>query len=215
MENDYDWTGQCTCNSYNGLVYTGGGWLLEMKLNHDELNEIISFVVTKTLDTLEERGLIRGKKDEKTAYQKTEQLLYNYRGFKRIVGERLQEIEDLKKFGVPTKSKSIVEYVPHADGTVQGIVLDEESVQDAIASVQASVQSTVQVISKIDRCMAQLRNDPYYCILEMRYFEGRTQEDIALELKCAQQTVSKNKNRLVRELSMRLFPDQVAQEMLE
>lgn len=185
-----------------------------MKLNQDELNEIISFVVTKTLDTLEERGLIRGKKDEKTAYQKTEQLLYNYRGFKRIVQERLQEIEDLKKYGVPTKSKSIVEYSPHGS-TVHGIVLGEESVQDAIASVQASVESTVQVISKIDRCMAQLRNDPYYCILEMRYFEGRTQEDIALELKCAQQTVSKNKNRLVRELSMRLFPDQVAQEMLE
>ena len=186
-----------------------------MKLNQDELNEIISFVVAKTVDTLEERGLIHGKKDEKTAYQKTEQLLYNYRGFKRIVQERLQEIEDLKKFGVPGKSKSIVEYTPHGNGSVQGIVLGEESVQDAIASVQASVQSTVQVISKIDRCMAQLRNDPYYCILEMRYFEGRTQEDIALELKCAQQTVSKNKNRLVRELSMRLFPDQVAQEMLE
>lgn len=180
-----------------------------------DIQEIVSLAVNETIKLLEEKHLLKSPNEKKTAYAKTEQLLYNYRGFRRIVQERLQEIEDLKKFGVPGKSKSIVEYTPHGSGSAQGIVLGEESVQDAIASVQASVQSTVQVISKIDRCMAQLRNDPYYCILEMRYFEGRTQEDIALELKCAQQTVSKNKNRLVRELSMRLFPDQVAQEMLE
>ena len=76
------------------------------------------------------------------------------------------------------------------------------------------MQGTVQAIALIDKCMAQLRNDPYYGILEMRYFDGRTQEDIALEFGCSQVTISNNKNRLVRELSMRLFPNQAINEMM-
>ena len=62
--------------------------------------------------------------------------------------------------------------------------------------------------------MDALKSDPYYKILEMRYFEGRTQEDIALEFGVTQVTISTNKSRLVKALAMRLFPDQVIGEML-
>ena len=87
--------------------------------------------------------------------------------------------------------------------------------ESAVHRIKASVQDTVQAIALIDKCMGQLKNDPYYKILEMRYFEGRTQDDIALEFNCSQVTISKNKGRLVRELSMRLFPNQAVGEMLE
>lgn len=152
-------------------------------------------------------------KQEKTAYQKTEQLLFNYMGFKRIVAEREQEIEDLRKFGVPKKCGGVTEYVQKG-GLPRGIVLEEESVEDAVRTVQRSVQDTVQVIALIDKCMAALKHDPYYPILEMRYFEGRTQEDIGVTLNCNQATIARNKSRLVKELAMRLFPDQVAAEMM-
>jgi RNA polymerase sigma factor (sigma-70 family) len=133
-------------------------------------------------------------------------------GFKRIVEEKKQEIADLRKYGVP-RSCAVTEYV-HKGGMPSGIVLEEESVESAVASVERSVQGTVQVISLIDKCMAALKYDQYYSILEMRYFEGRTQEDIAATLGCNQATVARNKSRLVKELSMRLFPDQVADEMM-
>ena len=184
-----------------------------MYLDEADLKTIVELVVKTTLDTLEKRKLISTEKPEKTAYQKTEHLLFNYNGFKRIVTEKKQEIEDLRKFGVPKKCGGVTEFVQKG-GLPQGIVLDEESVEDAVHSVQKSVQDIVQVINKIDNAMCVLRSDPYYPILEMRYFEGRTQEDIALELKCSQQNVSKNKSRLVKELAMRLFPDQVAKEMM-
>lgn len=185
-----------------------------MQIEKQELVEIIKTVVKETISQLNlEVPKAKPEINEKTAYQKTEQLLYNYRGFQKIVEERKQEIENLRKYGVPQKSGSVVAYSPHT-GTVQGITLQEESVEMAVRSVEASVQDTVQAIALIDKCMAALKGDPYYCILEMRYFEGRTQEDIALELKCTQQTISKNKGRLVRELSMRLFPNQVITEML-
>ena len=182
-------------------------------LKSKEVEEIVKVAVSETIKLLEEKKLIKNKSDEKTAYAKTEQLLYNYRGFKRIVEERMQEIETLKTCGLPQKSKSIVEYSSRT-GTVHGLATVEESVECAIKSVQESVQGTVQAIALIDKCMEAISTDPYYEILEMRYFEGRTQEDIADYLGVSQVSVSKNKNRLVRELSIRLFPDQSVQEMM-
>ena len=152
---------------------------------------------------------------EKTAYAKTEALLFNYNNFKKIIAEKQQEIEDLRKYGVPQKSGGAIggERV-QSSRNVQGIVLPEESVEAAVRTVERSVQGTVDAVALIDKCMAALKDDPYYRILEMRYFEGRTQEDIAVEFNCSQVTISKNKSRLVKELSMRLFPNQVVSEYL-
>ena len=191
-----------------------------MQIDKSTMQEFASLVAASVVEALESKGLIgntqpKDKPDRsKSAYSKTEALLYNYNGFKRIIHERKLEIETLRRCGVPKKSTSIVEYTPKS-GTVHGITLEDDTVEHMIANVERSVEGTVQVISLIDRGMDALRGDPYYCILEMRYFEGRTQEDIADHLGCSQVTISKNKNRLVRELSMRLFPDQAITEMLE
>lgn len=185
-----------------------------MKLTQQEITEVVTLVTNTVLKYLEEHELlVKPSANEKTAYQKTEQLLYNYRGFKRIVAERQQEIDEIRKYGVPKSCGTMGERVQ--GGSVQsGLVLPEESVEAAVRRVESSVQGTVQAIALIDKCMLALSNDPYYKILEMRYFDGRTQEDIALELKCSQKTISQNKARLVRELSMRLFPNQVIDEMM-
>ena len=191
-----------------------------MQIDKQTMVELAELISESVVNALEKRGLFVGTtvanncgKQEKTAYQKTEQLLYNYRGFKRIVEERMREIEELRKYGVP-QSCAVKEYVDKGNA-VQGLVLEEESVDAAVRNVQASVEGTVQAIALIDKCMAALKNDPYYKVLEMRYFEGRTQEDIALTLNCSQVTISNNKGRLVRELSMRLFPNQAIAEMMK
>lgn len=174
-----------------------------------EFAELVAQAVVKAL----EGKTPAAPKQEKTAYQKTEQLLFNYMGFKRIVREKMEEIEDIKRFGVPKKCGGVTEFVQKG-GLPRGLVLEEESVEDAVRNVERSVRETVQVIALIDKCMAALKHDPYYPILEMRYFEGRTQEDIAVTLGCNQATIARNKSRLVKELAMRLFPDQVAAEMI-
>ena len=176
-----------------------------MQISDSKVKDLVEMIVTGVIEALEKGKYIDTKSKSKSAYQKTEQLLYNYNGFKKIVKEKELEIETLKKYGVPS-SKS---------GIVQGMITEEESVDNAIRNVQASVQGTVQAISLIDNCMAALKSDPYYDILEMRYFEGRTQEDIAVSLGCSQVTISKNKSRLVKELAMWLFPEQVIAEMME
>lgn len=185
-----------------------------MEIEKQELVEIITTTVKETITQL---GLVNANPKpvkEKSAYAKTEALLFNYRGFRRIVDERMAEIEDIKKYGVPQKGGAVVEYGGNCGGTPRGIVLPEESVDAAVRRIEASVQDTVQAIALIDRCMAQIKSDPYYDVLEMLYFEGRTQEDIAMTFGCSQVAISKNKSRLVRELAMRLFPNQAVNELL-
>lgn len=186
-----------------------------MKLAQQELNDMVLLVTNTVLKYLEEHELlVKQSANEKTAYQKTEQLLYNYRGFKRIVAERQQEIDEIRKYGVPKSCGTMGDRVQ--GGTVQsGLVLPEESVEAAVHRVEASVQGTVQAIALIDKCMAMISGDPYFEIIPKIYFDGRTQEDLSLDLKCTQKTISKNKSRLVRELAMRLFPDQSIKEMLK
>ena len=181
--------------------------------------ELAKIVSTAVVEALKDNNIIGSAKaapakSEKTAYQKTEQLLYNYMGFKRIVQEKMDEIADLRRYGVPQKSGGMGERV-QGGNLPSGIVLPEESVEAAVRSVQASVQGTVQVISMMDKCMAALQNDPYYDILPMRYFKGRTLEDIGVYLGYDHSTISRNKNRLVKELAMRLFPDEVVHEFMK
>ena len=187
-------------------------------MNKENMVELAQMIATAVVEALKKENIVGASntppKQEKTAYAKTEALLYNYNNFKRIIKERMLEIETIRTYGVPTNSKSIVQYGSGGGGKSPGIVLAEESVENAIRNVESSVEHTVQAVALIDKCMATLKTDPYYSILEMRYFEGRTQEDIAMQLNCSQVTISKNKNRLVKELALRLFPDQSIEEMM-
>ena len=151
--------------------------------------------------------------NKKTAFQKTEQLLHNYNGFKKIIADRELEIEELRKYGVPQKSGSIVGYSVHS-GSVQGTVLPEDAVESAVCRIHCATQDTVRIVTLIEKCMKALENDPYYRILEMRYFEGKTLEEIAFEFSCDHSTISRNKNRLVKELSIQIFPDDVVNEIM-
>lgn len=180
-----------------------------------ELYSFVQAVVDETIKTLEnKRLLVTDKNPRKTAYKKTEQLLRNYNNFKRIVRDRENEIKQLREYGLPTHDGGIVQWNPHI-GSMKGITVQDDTVDSAVQNVEDSVEGTVQAIAMIDRGMYALRNDPYYKVLEMRYFEGRTQEDIALEFDCSQKTISQHKTRLIKELSMHLFPDQIVDEILE
>lgn len=190
-----------------------------MQIDKQSILDIAEAVAISVVDALKREGIVgnggkpRAAINEKSAYSKTEALLYNYMGFKKIVAERRKEIDDLRRFGVPQSCGAITERVQNGN-LPKGLMLPEESVESAVQRIERSVQGTVDAIALINRCMAALKNDPYYRILEMRYFEGRTQEDIAMEYGVSQVTISNNKSRLVRELAMRIFPNQVIDEML-
>ena len=193
-----------------------------MSITKEEMIKFSELVAQSVVKALVENGLVgannstknSGKGANKSAYQKTEQLLFSYRNFKKIVEEKKQEIVELQMYGVPEKSKSIVAYSP-GSGISSGVVLPEESVESAVHSVECAMMPTVRVIAMIDKGLAALKDDPYYAVLEMRYFEGRTLEDIGVHFNCDHSTISRNKSRLVKELAMRWFPDEVIGEYIK
>lgn len=190
-----------------------------MQIDKESIVELAEAVSVAVVKALEDRQLVgkaapeRVRKEKRTAYKKTEQLLYNYRGFKKIVAERLQEIEDIKVFGVPRSSNPFGERVSGGQ-LPSGIVLPEESVETAVNRIYDSIKETIAVIRMIDKCLDMLKADQYYQVLEMIYFEGRTQEDVALEFDRTQVTISYHKSRLIRELSVQLFPDQTLSDIM-
>lgn len=72
---------------------------------------------------------------------------------------------------------------------------------------------TVKLVAKVDEALSQIQDDPYYDIIRMFYFEGMTRENIALEYNTSVTTISRNKTRLLNQLKVILFSDDVIYEL--
>lgn len=187
------------------------GLIEQVQIEKQDLENIIKETVKSTILEL---GIGKVQhKDERSAFQKTELLLWNYKSFKRVIKEKEEQISDLRKYGVPHKGGAVHSYSSASD--VHGLSTVEETVENAVHTVQKSVQDIMDAINKIDAAMNSIRTDEFYPILELRYFNGMSQSDIAKALNCTQQNISYHKNRLVRELSIRIFPNDVAKELLQ
>lgn len=182
-----------------------------MQIEKLDLESIIKETVKATILEL---GIGKAQhKEERSAFQKTELLLWNYNSFKRVIKEKEEQIADLRKYGVPHKGSAVHTYT--GDNNVHGLSTVDETVENAVHTVQSSVQEIKSVINMVDNAMNSIKNDEFYPILELRYFNGMSQSEIANALNCTQQNISYHKNRLVRELSMRIFPNDVAKELLQ
>lgn len=73
--------------------------------------------------------------------------------------------------------------------------------------------STVKLVKIINDALDEIKDDPYYEIIPLIYFENETREYIAEEFDTTVTTISRNKNRLVNKLKARLFSDDVIYEL--
>lgn len=74
-------------------------------------------------------------------------------------------------------------------------------------------KSTKQLVKKIEIALDEIKDDIYYDIIPMIYFENRTREDIAEHFNTSTKTITRNKNKLVNQLKLRLFSDDVIFEL--
>jgi hypothetical protein len=183
------------------------------------MEELAGIVASAVVGALKDSGLVgqgavQTKKSDKSAYAKTEMLLYNYLNFKKIVQDKLQEIEDLRKYGVPQKSAMSGGERVQSSRNVQGLMTTEESVEQAVSVVEASVAEVNRAIRSIDKALDKIKYEQYYKIIPLFYFDGCTLEDIGLQLNCDHSTISRNKSKLVRSMSLWLFPNDVVTEYM-
>lgn len=66
---------------------------------------------------------------------------------------------------------------------------------------------TIKLCDKIDTAMNTIKDDYYYDVISLYYFEGKTREEVAEKFDTSETTISRNKKRLIDALSAILFSD--------
>ena len=181
-------------------------------MNNETLNLIqytIQNAVKEAVTELKRQNLIASGKQ--TPFQKTETLLFNYNNFKAAVKDSEDQIKEIKDMGLAKKSKSITSF--GGDTGFLEVKSDMEKAEEKIEAIAFRIHTTKNFIKIIDDALDTLKDDPYYDLISLRYFKGYSTEDLAEHFDCDVTTVRRNKNRLINLLQIRLFSDEVIQEI--
>lgn len=176
-----------------------------------EIEKLIDDTVSKTVNELLKQKMI--KKSDMNTYQKTEQLLYNYNNFKEVVKDKQEMIEQIKQVGI---SKTSCSFLPMPQDTGFKYIPSEQEKNDAaIAELESSIAVTSNFIKLIDNALKTIKDDPYYKVIEECYFDGKKHSAVANEwvTPIDETTIGRNKNRLIKKLSIYLFSDDVIKEL--
>lgn len=176
------------------------------------ISETIETTVKATVDELQKRNLV--KKKVINTFKKTEQLLYNYNAFLDVVNDKKEMIEQIQSVGLSKRSGS---FIPMPEDTgFKTVKSEEEKENDAIESLENSIETTERFIKLIDNALETIANDPYFEVVKMHYFKGMKYAAIAdnWPVTIDESTICRNKNRLVKKMSIYLFSDEVINEML-
>lgn len=70
------------------------------------------------------------------------------------------------------------------------------------------------LVNEVDRALISIENDPYYEIIPLYYFQGKTMGEIAERLHVSETSISRNKPRLINELKVLIFTDDFIREII-
>ena len=73
---------------------------------------------------------------------------------------------------------------------------------------------TLKQVAQIDVALEKIRSDPFYAIIPMTFFEKMSRENIAYHFGVNEKTITNKRNRLVRQMSVILFSDDVIRDIL-
>lgn len=77
----------------------------------------------------------------------------------------------------------------------------------------AEGRRTAKLVAQVERALATIKNDPYYEVIELFYFERQSRESIAGYFETSVTTISRNKSRLLKEIAPILLSDDVIYEI--
>lgn len=100
---------------------------------------------------------------------------------------------------IPERSRSIVGFV--RGGRVPPDQKDAILEMEAIASKMRDQTEVEAIASALDA----IKDDPYYDAIKARYFRQETDDIVAARIPCDERTIRRNRSRLVRRISIRLY----------
>lgn len=171
----------------------------------------------KDIEKIADRIIERIKNDKEiktekqlTPFQKTEKLLSELVLLKGAIDSKNMLIEDLKKEGILIQKKETGVNVQASK-----IYLSElEKVENRIEKLKEEIVRIENVISMVERALDTIKNDKYYKIIEMKYFDDLTFEFIAEKLNISVITAKRHKNKMIRQLQLIIFSDDVIKNIL-
>jgi len=87
-----------------------------------------------------------------------------------------------------------------------GVRLDEAEIEEAIVKdYLARIANDEHEIKVIEDALDPLTSDPYFRVISGRFFERKSDEDIAREIPCDPRTVRRNRGQLMHRISIRMF----------
>ena len=123
----------------------------------------------------------------KSPYRKVEVILKNYKNFQKMVNS--------------TKPVGYVDYKPDIE--------KKEYIRDKIND---EILIYTNRILKTENALKFIKKDKYYKIIELKYFENYSVEEICNELNISEKTFRTHRNRLIDSLSLYLFPKEILED---
>ena len=145
-----------------------------------------------------------------TPFQKTEKLLSELALLKGAIDSKNMMIEDLKKEGISIQKRETRVNVQSSK-----VYLSElEKVENRIEKLQEEITRIENVVNMVERALGTIRNNKYYDIIEMKYFDDLTFEHISEKLDISVITAKRYKNKMIRQLQLVIFSDDVIKNIL-
>lgn len=139
-------------------------------------------------------------REPRDVFKATEKRLYAYPVLQAKKKDDEETLEEISKYGLHERSKSITRFIK------SGVRLTPEEIRAAvIIDLEAAIAADQHELSRIERAMEQIADDEYRDIVRYKYFEQKTDEEIADLMHCAPRTVRTHKSRLVGRLSVFLY----------
>ena len=171
----------------------------------------------KDIDRIADKIIERMKTDREiktekqlTPFQKTEKLLSELALLKGAIDSKNMLIEDLKKEGISIQKRETGVNVQSSK-----IYLSElEKVENRIEKLKEEIVRIENVVNMVERALGTIRNNKYYDIIEMKYFDDLTFEHISEKLDISVITAKRYKNKMIRQLQLLIFSDDVIKNIL-
>ena len=171
----------------------------------------------KDIDRIADKIIEKMKKDKEiktekqlTPFQKTEKLLSELALLKGAIDSKNMLIEDLKKEGISIQKREIGVNVQSSK-----VYLSElEKLENRIEKLQEEIVRIENVVNMVERALGTIRNNKYYDIIEMKYFDDLTFEHISEKLDISVITAKRYKNKMIRQLQLVIFSDDVIKNIL-
>ena len=145
-----------------------------------------------------------------TPFQKTEKLLSELSLLKGAIDSKNMLIEDLKKEGISIQKRETGVNVQSSKEYLSEL----EKVENRIEKLKEEIVRIENVVNMVERALDTIRNDKYYKIIEMKYFDDMTFEYIAENLDISERTAKRHKNYMIRQLQLIIFSDDVLKNIL-